>query len=402
MVMSRRKFIRTLGGTGIMLAAGTVGLQQCDRMPGEAIAAWNGPNAASEGDIRVWALSWALLAPNPHNIQPWIADLTVPGEITLNVDPNRLLPETDPYGRQILIGHGTFLELLDIAAREKGFRLDITYFPDGEAPADAPASEISRYPVARIAVTKDNSVRPDPLFQAIPTRRSTKEPYDPARPLQNNHASALVTAVRKEHSRLDLALDEISAAPLRVLTGQATMLEMNTPAKLEESIDLSRIGADEIAKHRDGIDLHGPMFWWLKALGFMTKEAAMTPGTAAHQGGMDYAMGWANASPSFGWISTQGNSRIDQVKAGRDYIRIDLTASANGFAIHPVSQLLQEYTEMAELQKAFYKAISKPEGDTVQMLFRLGYAERVPPSPRRDLESLLVTQRSACNLPSVV
>jgi hypothetical protein len=59
--------------------------------------------------------------------------------------------------------------------------------------------------------------------------------------------------------------------------------------------------------------------------------------------------------------------------------------------MHPVSQLLQEYAEMTGLQRDFIEAVQPPEGSTVQMLFRLGYADRVPPSPRRGLDSLVRT-----------
>ena len=47
-----------------------------------AVAAWQ-PPAAPQGDLRHWLLAHALLAPNPHNLQPWQADLATPGQITL-------------------------------------------------------------------------------------------------------------------------------------------------------------------------------------------------------------------------------------------------------------------------------------------------------------------------------
>ena len=84
-------------------------------MPAEAIAAWQGPKA--ETDVRKWILSYAILAPHSHNLQSWLVDLRTPDEIMLYCDLTRLLPETDPYYRQIMMSHGTFLELVDMAAR---------------------------------------------------------------------------------------------------------------------------------------------------------------------------------------------------------------------------------------------------------------------------------------------
>jgi hypothetical protein len=43
------------------------------------------------------ALSFALLAPNHHNRQPWIVDLGAAHTVTLYADTGRLLPETDPF-----------------------------------------------------------------------------------------------------------------------------------------------------------------------------------------------------------------------------------------------------------------------------------------------------------------
>ena len=77
-------------------------------------------------------MSYAILAANPHNTQPWIVDLTGPGNLDLYVDQQRLLPETDPPARQIHISQGTFLENLKLAARQYGYRTEIKYFPKGE------------------------------------------------------------------------------------------------------------------------------------------------------------------------------------------------------------------------------------------------------------------------------
>lgn len=390
MSVSRRTFIRTIGGTGIVFAAAGIGLTQCDRMPASAVEPWVAPGAGRP-DIREWALAHALLAPNPHNMQPWIADLREENTITLYVDPDRLLPETDPFGRQILIGHGTFLELLDLAARKAGYRAKTALFPAGSADETSAAKAIAQHPVARVTFAKDDALSPDPLFDAIPNRRSCKEPFDMEQALSEAHAQALHTAQKDPAVSLTITRDGDLPARLRTLTRDAMVLEMETPRTLWESIRVMRIGADEIAENPDGIDLHGPIFWWLKKLGLMTEEKAMTPGTIAYQGGVDYALGWAGATPSFGWITTTGNDRATQVAAGRAYVRLNLQATASGAAMHPVSQLLQEYPEMTDLQRQFYEATETPRQNTVQMLFRLGYAERPDPTPRRPLDALLRT-----------
>jgi len=100
---SRRSFIRLVGGGAVLAATGT--LAGCSaELPEAAVQPWR--SADRESDLRRFMLAHALLAPNPHNLQPWIADLREAGRIHLNCDSERLLPETDPFGRQILIGCG--------------------------------------------------------------------------------------------------------------------------------------------------------------------------------------------------------------------------------------------------------------------------------------------------------
>ncbi|MBT5413238.1 MAG: twin-arginine translocation pathway signal protein [Rhodospirillaceae bacterium] len=384
MPLSRRAFIRIAGG-GTVLAAAGLSLATCDGMPEEAVAPWRGPGA-DEADPRRAALARAILAPNPHNIQPWLVDLTEPGVATLFVDRERLLPETDPFGRQILIGHGCFLELASIAAAQGGHRMEIDLFPEGAYGTEG----IDERPVARIRFIADPGVAKDPLFAAIPLRRSTKEPYTD-RPLAPDHAEALRRAHRSAAAALALATEAAHVARIRAVATEAMRIEMETPRTLLESLKLTRIGADEIARHRDGIDLHGPFFWWAKRLGLMSIEEAATPGTQAHQAGLDYALGYFAGTHGFGWLTTADNTRESQVEAGRAYARLNLAATLLGVAMHPVSQALQEYPEVDVARRSMLAETATLPGHTVQMLFRLGYADRPDPSPRRPLGAILGT-----------
>src|SRR5688500_16876984 len=115
-MIDRRGILRVLGG-GAIAAAG-VPLAGCtSELPAEALVAWQGPRGGT--DLRRWILSHAILAPHSHNLQSWLVDLREPDVITLRMDLQRLLPETDPFARQMVMSQGTFLELLDLAARQR-------------------------------------------------------------------------------------------------------------------------------------------------------------------------------------------------------------------------------------------------------------------------------------------
>ncbi|MFO7855090.1 MAG: hypothetical protein R6V44_07715 [Paracoccaceae bacterium] len=169
---ARRTVLRQLAGAALVPVAGGAAWT-LTRDPAAARAPWRA--AGSTGDARLDALSYAVLSANPHNRQPWLVTLPAAEEIVLHVDLERLLPMTDPFGRQIVIGLGCFLETLAIAAAAQGRTAEVTLFPEGSDPRALDAR-----PVARIRLV-EGAAR-DPLFDAIPARRSCKEPFEARRP----------------------------------------------------------------------------------------------------------------------------------------------------------------------------------------------------------------------------
>ena len=104
---------------------------------------------------------------------------------------------------------------------------------------------------------------------------------------------------------------------------------------------------------------------------------------------MDLTSEQARSASAIGWIVTASNQRLDQLVTGRAYERLNLTATSLGVAMHPLSQVLQEYPDMAELHEQFLDYLEVPDGHTVQMLFRLGMAEPVEHTARRRLEDII-------------
>lgn len=378
MSLSRRKTLALIGGGVILAATGSLGAI-ATRQPRTAHLPWG--QAGLGEDARHRALSWALLAPNPHNRQPWLVDLREAGVVTLYVDTAKLLPHTDPYSRQITIGLGCFLELMRMAAASDGHRVEITPFPEG---FDDRA--LDGRPVARAVFTADAGVTPDPLFAHALGRRSTKEPFDPARPLPEGTLEKLAVA---NTARFGGTLDPQEVADWRAFTHEALRIEIETPHTYKESVDLFRIGRAEVDANPDGIDFTGPLFEVLGATGLMTRESVLDTSSQAYKAGLDAV--YANTDTAMGhvWLVTDGNSRPDQIATGADWLRVNLAATAAGVAFQPLSQALQEYPEMAELYRDLHARLA-PGGGTVQMLVRIGYGPEVDPSPRWPLEAKIL------------
>jgi hypothetical protein len=96
-----------------------------------------------------------------------------------------------------------------------------------------------------------------------------------------------------------------------------------------------------------------------------------------------------NNTPAYILLKTPGNSREHQIKAGRNWLRLNLTTTQLGVSLHPVSQALQEYDEMKDLYQEIHQSFAAKD-ETIQMFGRLGYGPRVPQSPRWQVEKKLI------------
>ncbi len=367
----RRDFIRLIGGGGIFAALPAVAGCAAGSDPR---GPWTHPGEG-EADPRRRAIAYGLLAPNPHNMQPWMADLREPGLVTLYTDPDRLLLVTDPFNRQIVIGCGGFLELMRMSAAEQGFEAHIEVFPQGEA-----EPRLDARPFARVTFTRGGAR--DPLFAHVLARRTSRIPFEP-RPIPPAAASRILAAALPG-VQAGCALDADRLAALRALVYEAARVEAYTPAAAHESCQRTFIGAADIAAHRYGVSLDGPTIEAAHALGLLTQAKMEQPGTWAFKESLSFLKTLSDTAQGFVWLTTPGDSRAEQIQAGRSYLRVNTQAAAEGLAMHPWSQALQEYPTMADLYRQAHRTLA-PEGGRVQMLVRIGYAGPVAPAPRRGL-----------------
>ncbi|MFN0185185.1 MAG: Acg family FMN-binding oxidoreductase [Aquabacterium sp.] len=391
-MLQRRSFIRVLGG-GAVLAA-TAGATGCSSAyPTEAVAPWAGPG--TEPDLRRWALGFAILAPNSHNRQPWLVDLREPDALTLYVDRERLLPETDPWFRQIVVSQGTFIESLVIALRERGVVPQVQLFPQGEF---APRTLDDR-PVARIHWTPAAAgATRDPLFAQLLRRHTAKVPYDTSRPVAPAVLAQLAGVVGDEQVRFGGTVDAAALVPLRELCWQSAQTELTTERTVMESIRLTRVGPAEIARHRDGIAINGLFPRALTAVGLFDRTRPPEPGSGAYKNMMGRFEGQSLSAMGFVWLSTRfaddaaaGRSRSAEVRAGRAYMRLQLKATELGLQMHPMSQAPQEFAEMAPHRARLQQlTLGRPaDAEVVQMFCRIGHADDQPHTPRRGVDAII-------------
>ena len=373
---TRRGILKLVGGGVVLAALGGAAFYVANGPSDEARIAWREAGAPEEYRRRF--LSYALLAPNPHNRQPWLVRLDGADSLTLFCDLERRLPETDPFDRQIVLGCGAFLELLSIAAAHEGYAAEITPFPEGD-----PAPRLDARAIARVRFVA-GAAKPDSAFAAIGIRRTNRNTYaerDVATELlgQLEAAGSVQGVVARTTAEGGLV------AKLRDITWRGHETESLTYRTMKESVDLMRIGKTEVAQWRDGLVLEGPMMELARMTGMVSREALLDPKSDAFRMGLDMYRPKAASARAFAWLVNDHVGRMSELNAGRAYARLALKAAELGLAIHPWSQALQEFPEIRSLYDEVHALIG--DGKRVQMLVRAGYADPVIPAPRRGLDA---------------
>lgn len=307
-------------------------------------------------------VTYAAMAPSGHNAQPWLFRVR-DREIDLLSDWSRLIHTADVDRREMYVSLGCALENLLIAAEEFGLAHEVTYFPDQQ---HDPAL------VARIRFDPSGemtSFRPPGLFAMIPQRHTNRRQFE-RRPI--------------DREQLDL-LGSCIAEPGVVIDFSSDSQERNALSRLVLQADHDQLGnqnyRQELARWTDRGSFGEP---WLRAHlhGFLLRRCGNLDLESKRDGEL------LKSAPTFGVISTAGNSRTLQVKAGQAFQRMWLMATALGIQIHPMTRVLQ----VANLKDDLRALIDS--GDLYpQQTFRMGYAQAdLHPVKRRPVAELIVEE----------
>jgi len=321
----------------------------------------------------IWqeVLSAAIAAPSPLNTQPWSVVFPRPETLDLFIDPRRLLPALDPLCRQAHLSCGAFIENLALAARRIGYVPDITLFPAGW-PGDA---LVTAQPVARIELAGTTRDAADPLFSSIYRRRTCRERFS-AQEIRPEIVSALAGSQDQPFVALAFATEPSFREELAGYLEQAAGCELADDARLAE-----RLSWIQVPGNRSTPDGYGLADLGLSRVrGWVARfHLALRSGMARTQYSRDLLAGLAKqqarSAAGYGWIATKGDWRFDQVRAGRAYQRVCLTAVSIGLCIQPMTAILEPCTGMEPVHERFSTLLGIPETHTVQVLFRLGYRD---------------------------
>ena len=127
-----------------------------------------------------------------------------------------------------------------------------------------------------------------------------------------------------------------------------------------------------------------------KLFGMFSRANMLDPNSEANKQALQQWRQKIDSAPAFAWLSMQENddTPTGRLTAGMAYARMNLAATSAGLAIHPWSQGLQEYREIADIRSELRIALQNGE-NFPHMIVRVGYADSVEPAARRGVATIM-------------
>ena len=317
---------------------------------------------ASDFDSLGDLVRWAVLAPSSHNTQPWIFEVEQDA-ILVRPDLSRALNASDPTYRQLYLSLGAACANLKIAARYFGLRAI-----DEMVPGSSPRTPSRRL---RFATAGVPSVSDTELFQAIARRSSQRGPHTP-RPVPIELREALLDDAQRAGLEMHLVEDRSQLAQMGVLMYAVDRIILSDAGFTGELSEWIRPNSTDASDGMPGSgfsmpDLESKLFPMLVRSGRMASFAAEA----------DRQL-FAEQTTCVGVIAADSDDPSSWLAAGELFQMVALRATSLGLGANVLAGMIETRDFHHDLQ-LLVGAHGRP-----QLLFRLGYPERVTPrAPRR-------------------
>ncbi len=376
---TRRRFLQAAGGITLLALGGAI-WRAHDRevfvtpsgAPYDPWTLWNAPEYKGTPVALVAA---GILASNPHNTQPWIFRLS-DKQIDILADTSRNLGSFDPYLREMHIGLGCAIENMVLAAPANGYGTEVL-FEEGSL-LEIEKSGLVRAATIRLVDMQDQA---DPLYEAIPLRRTNRYAYDRERGFPEDLLRRLAAASADEHVALSLFTEGEAFGALGRAIIEATEEIVADHTMIEDSHAWFRDGPDEMEKERSGLALDTAGL--SPALLAAAKFLPALPAEQSHAAWLGQTRdSHVPSAALLGVISVRDRyDRPQALAAGRLWQRIHLEASTASIAMHPLNQPVETIDRERELGKeakseARLTAITKDASWQPTFVFRGGYPTR--------------------------
>ena len=307
-------------------------------------------------------IHYATQAPSGHNSQPW--KFKICGNcINIYPDFDRALPVADPHHRELYISLGCATENLVTAAKALGIQSEVKLLPfnDGEYSIQIWLSDF-------VSAKKDEHI-----LQVIESRQTNRSVYKNQQlsPNMLNNISRL-----PREKGVSLHFFQKGTAPFELLKSfalRASVVQMQDQEYKKELINWIRFNPMQVKKTEDGMSY--------KALGapamppFFGKIVMQTMLNPLKQNKDELKK--IDSSSHFLLLTTHENDIPSWIRLGRYLERILIHLTDLGIANAYVNTIAEDFKKVMNLKL-------QPA-----MLLRLGFADKMPYSPRRPLTEVM-------------
>lgn len=325
------------------------------------------PDFGSSAEKLKFLLRYAILAPSTHNTQPWLFHIRG-DELELYADRTRALHTIDPDDRELIMSCGAALFHLRVAMQHFAYQAEIKTFPDPTDP-----DLLARL---RLGCLRKTSVEERSLFPAIRKRRTNRQPFR-ADPVPEALLEVLQEAAQKEGAWLRIVAREEERFNVADLIAEGDRIQW---ANKRFRLELAAWMHPSRNEHHDGIPGYalGMNDLFSSTPPIVVRTFDMGEGQAAKD--RDIAI----YSPVLAVLCTEADTPQAWLAAGQALDRVLLRARAEEVWASFMSQPI----EVPELREKLRDVLGQP--CFPQLLLRLGFGPDVKPTPRRNVEAVLI------------
>jgi nitroreductase len=336
-------------------------------MPGELHHVSAKEAALNAADVE-YIVSAATLAPSAHNTQPW-KFRAAGSRLDIFVDWSRHLTVSDSTGRQLYVSLGCAFANAIAAARQRGYRVAVTPFPEGID---------KQQPAARLEFagqTMPPELADRKMFDAIAQRRTDRSLYD-GQPLTANERQQLRLA-----AGVILVEDRAVIETVAKLTEEATA---TTLSRKDFKVELSRWVRNSWTRQADGMPGY--------AMGIPAPVSRLAPMMVRlapiHKQEAPKTRQETSSASGIAVITSAHDTPSDWFAAGQALENLWLSATATGLAAMPLVAAIEAGENIrTRLQSAVHT------DQLPQSILRLGHSRQkaLRPTPRRSAQDCFVS-----------
>jgi hypothetical protein len=328
-------------------------------------------------------LRLAILAPSPHNVQPWRIALCGEREALLYVDRGRTLPAEDVTGCFLMATMGAFLEALAIAAAQHGMILRYTLGDSPERLVMAFREPVADalLPFARLRL--ESGAEPNGVAALLRTRRTSRLSYLP-KPIPIAATAALETLATQWGHAYEQINDPLAVERILACNTRALFEDLNAREYHDEIVRWFRFSDSTASGSQDGLsyrcmNVPRPLFWITARLPGLLRFRPLVPLLRG------IYRGQLGVVPALGVLSGPFFEPRESLQSGRFLLRLWLELARQNLYIHPFGNLVTNQRAAAWLR-------SETGIANAWLVFKIGFSPEPPASYRRSLQEILVDE----------